>query len=378
VPKPSVTQPTDAVLVEREVAPSLPTAGGHAVDAQVSTARKYPRSITTFIRRATELATLTPEIAASCVYALPRGGKAIEGPSVRMAEIIAHAWGNLRIQAGATESDAKYITARGEAWDVESNVAIAFEVRRRITKSNGQTYDDDMITVTGNAAASIALRNAVFKTVPSSFWKPIYQKCRQVIAGDAKTFAARRDDMLKAFLVAGVTTERLCASLSLKGIQDLTLEHMATLVGILNAIKEGETTIEDAFPEDPATVKPAPRKSHQQPTPTTIMEKIEQAKADLGRAAEAIFPSREDKPPDNPRIGAVAKIDPKPNGALIHLSTGFIAGTSDPNLRSAAEQHIRTGVVVEFICDPPRTPQHAPILREIVEVGAREPGSDDE
>lgn len=379
MPKPSVTQPTEAVLVEREVSPSLPTAGGDAIDAQVSTARKFPRSITAFIRRATELATLTPEIAASCVYALPRGGKAIEGPSVRMAEIIAHAWGNLRIQAGATESDAKYITARGEAWDVESNVAIAFEVRRRITNREGKTYDDDMITVTGNAAASIALRNAVFKTVPSSFWKPIYAKCRQIIAGDAKTFAARRDDMLKAFLVVGVTTERLCAGLGLKGVQDITLEHMATLVGVLNAIKEGETTIEDAFPEDPASPKPAPRKSQQQATSTDATASSPDPVAGYAVGHEAVKAAQTaPAPPDSPRIGAISKIDPKPNGALIHLSTGFIAGTSDPPLAAVAEHHLKTGVVVELICDPPRTPKHAPRITEILELGAREPGSDDE
>jgi hypothetical protein len=371
VAKPSI--PSDTMVVEREVSPTLPTAGGDAVNAQVSTARKFPRSITSFIRRATELATLTPEIAASCVYALPRGGKAIEGPSVRMAEIIAHAWGNLRIQAGATESDAKYITARGEAWDVESNVAIAFEVRRRITNREGKTYDDDMITVTGNAAASIALRNAVFKTVPSSFWKPIYQKCRQVIAGDAKTFAARRDDMLKAFLVAGVTTERLCASLSLKGPQDLTLEHMATLVGILNAIKEGETSIEDAFPEESASPKPAPRKSQQQPTGDAGV--ISQAAVDgIKKAWEAAAPEST----ANPKIGAIVRIQPVPKGVLIHLSTGFIAGTTDPDLLTVADIHLRTGVIVELICEAPRTPKHAPKITEILEYGAREPGSDDE
>lgn len=371
--------------MEREITASLPSAGGDAIDAQVSTARKFPRSITTFIRRATEMATLTPEIAASCVYALPRGGKAIEGPSVRMAEIIAHAWGNLRIQAGATENDSKYITARGEAWDVESNVAIAFEVRRRITKANGQTYDDDMITVTGNAAASIALRNAVFKTVPSSFWKPIYQKCRQVIAGDAKTFAVRRDDMLKAFLVVGVTTERLCASLSLKGVQDLTLDHMATLVGILNAIKEGETSIEDAFPEDAASPKPAPRKSQQQQA-RTIADTTHGVTTDTGR--EVSEPSLADAmrqaAAHNPRIGAIAKITPipsadaRPAGALIELSTGFIAGSTDQALIDVAQRHFRTGVIVELICDAPRTPKHAPKLTEILEYGAREPGSDDE
>jgi hypothetical protein len=45
------------------------------------------------MRRAQEMATLTPEIAASCIYALPRDGKTIEGPSARFAEVMMHAWG---------------------------------------------------------------------------------------------------------------------------------------------------------------------------------------------------------------------------------------------------------------------------------------------
>lgn len=363
-------------VLEREVSPTLPAAGGSAVNAQVATARQYPRSIATFIRRATEMATLTPEIAGSCVYALPRGGKAIEGPSARLAEIVAHAWGNLRIQAGATENDDRYITARGEAWDVESNVAIAFEVRRRITDSKGATYNDDMITVTGNAAASIALRNAVFKAVPSSFWKPIYQKCRQVIAGDSKTFASRRDDMLKAFLVAGVTNERLCAGLGLKGVADLTLDHMATLVGVLNALKEGETTVEAAFPESGGVQPPtaAPRKSQQAAAPVTA--------APVATPPPAAVPTATatPAPPAPGKVGTIATVDVRPSGAaLITLNTGFVCGTSDRELVTWAQRYKDSGVTVEIVAAAPRTPAHAPKLEEIRTVTAdeREPGSVD-
>jgi len=242
----------DADIVEEQVAPLLPMQGGGAVDIQVSTAKRFPRSIEAFIRRATEMATLTPEIAASCVYALPRDGKVIEGPSARLAEIVANAWGNLRIQAGAdadTDTDSHFIVGYGEAWDVEANVAIRFEVRRRITNREGRRYNDDMVVVTGNAAASIALRNAVFKAVPSSFWRPIYLKCRQVIAGKAETFAKRRDEMLKAFNVMGVTNDRLYGAIGVKGLADITLDHMVQLTGFYNALKEGEISIEDAFPE---------------------------------------------------------------------------------------------------------------------------------
>lgn len=361
-------------VLEQEIAPSSALTAGGSVDVQVATARRFPRSIATFIRRAQEMAILTPEIAASCVYALPRDGKTIEGPSARLAEIVASAWGNLRIQAGATENDDRYITARGEAWDVETNVAIGFEVRRRITNRNGQTFSDDMITVTGNAAASIALRNAVFKAVPSSFWKPIYQKCRQVIAGDAKTFAARRDEMLKAFMVAGVTNERLCTAIGLKGVQDISLDHMATLVGILNALKEGEITVEEAFPESGGIGAPQParRKSEQATAdhPAVDAAAPEQAAAALPPPAKVTGPevgaalSQASSTPAY--IGMITKIEERPNGAVLTLSTGFRCGTGNVDLIVAAQTHKIAGNVVELVTKPARRDGLAPVLEEIV------------
>ena len=363
-------------LVEQEIAPSLPMTAGGTVDVQVATARRFPRSIATFIRRATEMATLTPEIAAACVYALPRGGKTIEGPSARLAEIVASAWGNLRVQAGATDNDERYITARGEAWDVETNVAIGFEVRRRITNRKGDTYDDDMITVTGNAAASIALRNAVFKAVPSPFWRPIYLKCRQCVAGDAKTFAARRDDMLKAFMVAGVTPERLCAGIGLKGVADITLDHMATLVGVLNAIKEGETSIEDAFPEGGGlgTPQPAQRKSQQTVVPPPPVP----APPTSGMPQPPAVPSAPHPQPEPAatapasaptNVGIVTAVDEKEGGTLITLSTGFRCATRNAELITAAKGLKESQALVELGTHASAKQGNAAILDEITAVG---------
>lgn len=364
-------------IIEQEVAPTLPSTAGGTVDVQVATARRFPRSIASFIRRATEMATLSPDIAASCVYALPRGGKTIEGPSARLAEIVASAWGNLRIQAGATDNDDRYITARGEAWDVETNVAIGFEVRRRITTSekrgrNGEvipakTYDDDMITVTGNAAASIALRNAVFKAVPSSFWKPIYQKCRQVIAGDAKTFAARRDDMLKAFMVAGVTPDRLCAGIGLKGVQDITLDHMATLVGVLNAIKEGETTIEEAFPEGGGVHAPhaSVRKSQQAEAAATAPPAATPTPAQPPAQAAGVVVPFTSGPA---RTGTIVEVKEKSGAFMVKLDSGFVCATRDAAMAEGARKLAGTATVVELSTTPPSDPKYAPRLEEITPV----------
>ncbi len=385
----------------REIGSNLPAAGGATVDVQVSTARRFPRSITQFVHSATEMATLTPEIAASCVYAIPRDGKTIEGPSARLAEIVASAWGNLRIQAGATSDDGRFVVARGEAWDVQTNVAIGFEVKRKITNRGGATFSDDMIVVTGNAAASIALRNAVFKTVPSSFWRPIYLKCRQVIAGDARTFSSRRDDMLKAFAVMGVTEARLCAAIGLKGKADVTLEHMATLAGILNAIKEGDTSIEEAFPEHASTPTAAPRKSQQtgftpvsdlasaavaasvastQPAPRSTAAEAEKPRnvgpisAEAANEHEALARGPGAVPPKT--TGTIVSVNERPNGtAMIMLSTGFRCGTSNKVLIQWAVGYAGTETIVQLVCDTPKTPAHAAKLVEIIAID-REPGQE--
>ncbi len=383
----------------REVGSNLPQAGGATVDVQVSTARRFPRSIKQFVESATEMATLTQEIAMSCVYAIPRDGKTIEGPSARLAEIVASAWGNLRIQAGTTSDDGRFVTARGEAWDVQTNVAVGFEVKRRITTRKGETYGDDMIVVTGNAAASIALRNAVFKAVPSPFWRPIYLKCRQVIAGDARTFSARRDEMLKVFAVIGVTEARLCGAIGLKGKADVTLEHMATLAGILNALKEGETSVEEAFPEHASTPTAAPRKSQQAGfTPLAGIAAESKFAADVVSAmvektdrdmteGEKIRAEKQEQAAKHEQFrrvpfnehapsGTIVTVNERPNGtAMIMLSTGFRCGTSDKVLIQWAVGYAGTETIVQLVCDPPRTPAHAPKLLEIIAVD-REPGQE--
>src|SRR5688500_14733606 len=66
------------------------------IDMQISTAKKYPRSVTRFKRDVESLACLDEETAATMFYSLPRGGKNIIGPSVRFAEVVASSWGNIR------------------------------------------------------------------------------------------------------------------------------------------------------------------------------------------------------------------------------------------------------------------------------------------
>jgi hypothetical protein len=219
-------------------------------DVQISTARRYPRSIKAFVNQAIGMATFDEEIANECIYAVPRDGKTIEGPSARFAEIIMHAWGHTRAGARVVNEDERFITAQGVCHDLQSNMLVAFEVPRRITRNNGSKFNDDMIGVTGNAASSIALRNAVLKTIPKAFWSKIYSAARAVVSGDSRSLANGRSDALAYLQKFGITKKMILNKLEVAGVEDITLDHLVTLRGIATALKEGDVTIEQIFADE--------------------------------------------------------------------------------------------------------------------------------
>lgn len=233
------------------------------IDVQIATAKRFPRSIKKFLVEAKDMACLTEEIASSCIYALPRAGKSIEGPSARLAEICMSAWGNCAGAARIIEEGNRYVVAQGVFKDYERNTAVTFEVRRRITNKQGRRFNDDMITVTSNAACSIAFRNAIFKGVPKAFWAPIYDAARATAIGDANTLANRRAQMLEYFQKMGVTEQQILGLLSKAGVEDLGGEDLLALKGLATAIKDGDTTVDQAF-APPGAVDPAsPPTGHQ-------------------------------------------------------------------------------------------------------------------
>lgn len=222
------------------------------VDMQVATARAYPRSITAFKHEALTMATLDKETAAECTYAIPRGGKIITGPSIRFAEILASAYGNIREEKRSLEPGQTTVTGRGTVWDMERNRLVSVEASRRITKTNGKRYGDDMITTTANAAASIAHRNAILTCIPKAFWKQIHEKVQEVAAGDATTLVEDRTAAIGWFDRAGISAARVFSTLKVESIEDIGLKQLATLKGMITASREGSMKLHEAFPDTEA------------------------------------------------------------------------------------------------------------------------------
>jgi hypothetical protein len=221
-------------------------------DTQIATARRFPRSLKGFKNKAMSLATLDEETAASCFYTLParRGGdkKLIEGESIRLAEIAAASWGNMRSQATIIDIDDKFVTARGMCWDLESNNAVGVDIKRRITDKSGRRYSDDMVQTTSQAACSIALRNAIFRVIPKAVIRDVYLKARETAVGTAETLVNRRAKMVDYFKKMGIQPDQVCARVEKPSIDDITLDDLAILIGLATAIRDGETSLDEAFP----------------------------------------------------------------------------------------------------------------------------------
>lgn len=219
------------------------------VDSQVATAKQYPRSIRRSIDNSIVMATMDEETAQSCGYALPRGGKPITGPSVHLAKIIVSNWGNMRTEAKVVQITDRQVISRGTCWDLETNVASAFEVRRSIVDKNGKRYSDDMITVTGNAANSIAYRNAVFAVVPKAVVEKVYkaaQKCITDDLSDEEKLIKRRSDAISYFKDEwGITEEEVVKLCGKQTVNQIRANEIALLLGMVRALKDGDTTVDE-------------------------------------------------------------------------------------------------------------------------------------
>lgn len=221
------------------------------IDIQIATAKQYPRDLKRVLGNIRALATMDEETAEDCFYALKRGygndASLIEGLSVRLAEIFASSWGNLRVQTRIIGNDGKTITAQGICHDLETNVAVCTEVKRRITNKQGQTFSEDMQVVTGNAASSIAFRNAIFKVIPKAYTKKVIEEIKQVALGEANNHELKRQSTIKWFQSLDVTLDEILQYIEADCIESIDAEKLLTLRATATAIKEGTTTIAETF-----------------------------------------------------------------------------------------------------------------------------------
>ena len=244
------------------------------LEAQVSTAKFYPRNIQQAIANTLTTATLSLDIAQSCIYAKPVDKKIINGPSVRLAEIFLGEWGNIKGGTRVLPAESKTITGEAVIWDLEKNINFVVQKTRRITTSDGRRYGESMIETTGNAAAAIAKRDAIFTVIPRAVIFKVYDQIKEFIekngleskpGADPKVLLLENIKKGVAFFEAfGILEANLLNILNKRSLSELDHDDYITMLGIKNGLKDKTLTKQDLMSDDPVEgVDPALTKGDQ-------------------------------------------------------------------------------------------------------------------
>lgn len=221
-------------------------------EVMFNNAKNNPRSIPTFIDQAIFLATYSEEVAASCIFSLPRKIKNektgkyeqgyIKGKSVRLAEIILSVYKNIKIEVRNSTVTSKSATAIATITDLENNT-----VTSDVGEANIYGTHADATKLATAAARSIALRNAIFRLIPGAFTDLIYSKAVNHAVGNQKTFPERRRSVFERITKLGIPQDRIFSFYKKTTIEDFTPEIIEEIIGIGSAIKQGEMKIDSAF-----------------------------------------------------------------------------------------------------------------------------------
>lgn len=150
------------------------------IQAMVFMAKQFPRNQIQAADRILNACT-RQTLADSAVYSYPRGGQSVEGPSIRLAEVLAQNWGNLDFGIRELSQENGVSTVEAYAWDLETNVrqAKVFQVaHKRMAKGGTKTLTDprDIYEMVANQG-SRRLRACILSIIPGDIVEAALAQC---------------------------------------------------------------------------------------------------------------------------------------------------------------------------------------------------------
>jgi len=219
------------------------------VQSAMTIAKKFPRDEkSAFVRVMT--ACSRKSLAEAAIYEYPRGGEKVRGPSIRLAEAVAQAWGN--VATGIVELDRREGESLALAYcvDLETNYRkdITFTVPHvRDTKGGGKALTEtrDIYELVANMG-SRRLRNCIMAVIPGDIFDEAEAKCMETLTKDQAPRADRIRLMLSAFAEVGVTTDMIAKRFGCN-TDALSDSQLVQLRGIYQSLKDGMGSIKDFF-----------------------------------------------------------------------------------------------------------------------------------
>lgn len=230
------------------------------VQAAMVIAKKFPRDTTAAFTRIMD-ACKRSSLAQTALYKFPRGGQNVTGASIRLAEVMAQAYGNLDFGIREIERMPGKSIAESYCWDLETNVKSTkiFEVAHiRDTKQGPKKLTDerDIYELVANMGAR-RLRACILAIIPADIREAAESQIQKTLSiGGGKPIEDKIRDMVIAFKDVGVTQEMIEKRLG-HDISVTTGEEITDLFAVFNSLKDKQAKREDFFDfRDDEGVKP--------------------------------------------------------------------------------------------------------------------------
>jgi hypothetical protein len=219
------------------------------VQSAIVLAKKFPRNQMDALDKIL-VACQRPGLADQSLYEYSRGGTAITGPSIRLAEAIAQNWGNLQFGIKELEQRQGESTVEAFCWDMETNVrqTKTFQVRHeRFTKKGSYSLSDprDIYETVANQGAR-RLRACILGIIPGDVIDSAVAQCESTLKAKADTSPEALKKLVEAFSTYKVTKEQIEKRIQ-RRLDTITPAQLIQLRKVFNSLKDGMSTAADWF-----------------------------------------------------------------------------------------------------------------------------------
>ena len=202
-----------------------------------------------------------PGLAERAVYQYARGGTDVTGPSIRLAEAVALAWGNLQFGIRELEQANGESTVQAYAWDVETNTRreMTFQVPHvRYTKRGAKELTDprDIYEMVANQGAR-RLRACILSIVPGDVIEAAVAQCSATMGAAVNITPEYLARMVDTFAAIGVAKAQIEARIQ-RRLDAITPAQVLSLQKIYTSIKDGMSVAADWFDDAGDAPAPAP------------------------------------------------------------------------------------------------------------------------
>lgn len=204
-------------------------------------------------------ACMRPTLAESALYEFGKGGTAVTGASIRLAEAIAQQWGNIQfgfreLHRGTDGRGVTFSEVEAFAWDVEKNTRkpIQFHVSHwRDTKKGGYKLEQERdIYELIASQAQRRVRACILSVIPGDVVEEAQKQCEITLRSKADTSPEGIKKMLEAFEQFGVTKKQIETRIQRRS-ESMQPAQMVGLKKIYVSLRDGMSTIQDWFePEE--------------------------------------------------------------------------------------------------------------------------------